>query len=108
VKSSGDPDVGMVLKALSNDTRLQILEWLKEPRANFDQQDVGDMVEDGVCVSLIQKKTGLSQSTTSHFLAVLTRAGLVKSKRIGQWTFYKRDEDAICRFAAALAKRIAC
>ena len=93
--------------AISNETRLQILEWLKEPKANFDRQDIGDMDEDGVCVSLIQKKTGLSQSTTSHFLAVLTRAGLVRSKRIGQWTFFKRDEDAIRRFAAALTKRIA-
>jgi ArsR family transcriptional regulator len=25
----------------------------------------------------------------------LARAGLVTSRRIGQWTFYKRDEDAI-------------
>jgi ArsR family transcriptional regulator len=107
VRNTGDPDVGEVMKALSNETRLRILEWLKEPKANFDRQDIGDMDEDGVCVSLIQKKTGLSQSTTSHFLAVLTRAGLVRSKRIGQWTFYKRDEDAIRRFTAALSKRIA-
>ena len=101
------PDVSAVLKAISNETRLQILEWLKNPRASFGSQEVGDFDEDGVCVSLIQKKTGLSQSTTSHFLAILSRAGLVRAKRIGQWTYFKRDEDAIRRFADALAKRIA-
>src|SRR4051812_32628618 len=67
VRKTGDPDVGEVMKALSNETRLRILEWLKDPKANFDRQDIGDMDEDGVCVSLIQKKIGLSQSTTSHF-----------------------------------------
>jgi ArsR family transcriptional regulator len=102
-----EPDVNAVLKAISNETRLQILEWLKDPRASFGSQEVGDFDEDGVCVSLIQKKSGLSQSTTSHFLAILGRAGLVRSKRIGQWTYFKRDEDAIRRFADALAKRIA-
>jgi DNA-binding transcriptional ArsR family regulator len=107
VKRDAGPDLNAVLKALSNETRLQILEWLATPRASFGAQEVGDIDEDGVCVSLIQKKSGLSQSTTSHFLAILTRAGLVRSKRIGQWTFFKRDEEAIRRFTAALAKRIA-
>jgi ArsR family transcriptional regulator len=106
VKRDAQPDVNAVLKALSNETRLQILEWLADPRRSFGSQEVGDFDEDGVCVSLIQKKTGLSQSTTSHFLAVLARAGLVRSKRIGQWTYFKRDEEAIGRFSAALAKRI--
>jgi DNA-binding transcriptional ArsR family regulator len=107
VKRTPEPDVNAILKALSNETRLQILEWLKDPRANFGAQDIGDFDEDGVCVSLIQRKAGLSQSTTSQFLAVLARAGLVRSKRIGQWTFFKRDEEAIRRFSAALARRIA-
>jgi DNA-binding transcriptional ArsR family regulator len=107
VKRDAEPDLNAVLKALSNETRLQILEWLKDPRTSFGSQEVGDFDEDGVCVSLIQRKTGLSQSTTSHFLAVLARAGLVRSKRIGQWTYFKRDEEAIRHFSAALAKRIA-
>jgi len=87
-----------VLKALSNDTRLNILGWLKEPKRNFGRQEVGDFVDDGVCVSLIQKKSGLSQSTVSSYLALLTRAGLVTAKRVGQWTYYQRNEDAIKQF----------
>lgn len=87
-----------VLKALSNDTRLKILGWLKEPKRNFGRQEVGDFAEDGVCVSLIQQKSGLSQSTVSSYLALLTRAGLIRAKRVGQWTYYQRNEDAIKRF----------
>ena len=92
-----------LLKALSNDTRLNILAWLKDPKRNFDRQDVGDFDTDGVCVSLIQKRCGLSQSTVSSYLASLTRAGLVTAKRVGQWTYYRRDEAAIRRFLNELA-----
>jgi DNA-binding transcriptional ArsR family regulator len=87
-----------VLKALSNETRLNILGWLKDPKRHFGHQDVGDFQDDGVCVSLIQKKSGLSQSTVSSYLALLTRAGLLRAKRVGQWTYYRRNEDAIRRF----------
>jgi ArsR family transcriptional regulator len=91
-----------VLKALSNETRLNILGWLKDPKRYFGHQEVGDFQTDGVCVSLIQKKSGLSQSTVSSYLSLLTRAGLVKAKRVGQWTYYRRNEDAIGRFVQAL------
>lgn len=91
-----------VLKALSNDARLKILEWLKDPKRHFGRQDVGDFDTDGVCVSVIQRKSGLSQSTVSSYLALLTRARLVKAKRVGQWTYYRRDEAAIRRFVQEL------
>jgi ArsR family transcriptional regulator len=87
-----------ILKALSNDTRLRILAWLKEPKRHFGYQEVGDFDADGVCVSVIQRKAGLSQSTVSAYLALLTRVRLVKVKRVGQWTYYRRNEDAIRRF----------
>ncbi len=80
-----------IFKALSNKSRLQILNWLKDPEVNFpDQKQYG--FESGVCVGQIQVKTGLTQSTVSEYLATLQRAGLVKSTRIGQWTYYQRNE----------------
>ena len=82
-----------VLRALANDRRLQILEWLKAPRANFRYQV--DLVEDGVCGLLIAEKLGISQPTLSEHMKLLVQAGLVNSKRIKQWTFYKRDEERI-------------
>jgi len=82
-----------IFKALANKTRLQILNWLKEPELNFPDQ-VENGFTAGVCVGQIQQKAGLTQSTVSEYLATLQRAGLVNSTRIGQWTYYKRNEEA--------------
>lgn len=87
--------IDAALRALANDRRLQILEWLKAPRSHFRPQVDGDLVRDGVCGLLIAEKLGVSQPTASEHLKVLSRAGLVRPKRIKQWTFYKRDESRI-------------
>jgi DNA-binding transcriptional ArsR family regulator len=88
-------DVTIVLKALANERRLQVLEWLKDPRAHFRPQVDGDLVDDGVCGVLIADKLDVSAPTLSEHMRVLVGAGLVKSKRIKGWTMYKRDEKAI-------------
>lgn len=80
------------LQALANHRRLQILEWLKDPRAHFRPQVDGDLVKDGVCGVLIAKKLRISQPTLSEHMRVLCQAKLVRGKRIKKWTFYKRDE----------------
>ena len=95
-------NVQLALRALANDRRLQILDWLKHPRRHFRPQVDGDLVEDGVCGVLIAEKLGVSQPTASEHMKILLQAGLVKAKRIKQWTFYKRDEAEIKR----LKKRI--
>ena len=87
--------VTIVLKALANERRLQILEWLKDPRAHFRPQVDGDLVNDGVCGVLIAEKLEVSAPTLSEHMRVLVGAGLVKPKRIKGWTMYKRDEKAI-------------
>ena len=84
-----------VAKALASERRLQILAWLKEPRRHFPPQVDGDLVEDGVCAVFIAQKLGVSQPTASEHLKILSSAGLVRGKRIRQWTFYKRDEARI-------------
>ena len=83
------------VKALANERRLQILHWLKQPRAHFPPQADGDLVKDGVCGVFIAQKLGVSAPTASEHLRILTQAGLVRAKRIKQWTFYKRDEKRI-------------
>jgi DNA-binding transcriptional ArsR family regulator len=83
------------LQALANDRRLQILEWLKDPRAHFPPQVDGDLVKDGVCAVLLAEKLGVSQPTLSEHMRVLCQAKLVLAKRIKRWTFYKRDERRI-------------
>lgn len=91
-----------VFAALASPRRLQVLEWLKDPRTHFPPQRDGDLVDDGVCVLFIADKLGVAQPTATTHLQTLARAGLVTAKRIGQWTFYKRNEAAI----AALKQKI--
>jgi DNA-binding transcriptional ArsR family regulator len=94
------------LKALANERRLEILNWLKDPRAHFRPQVWGDLVEDGVCGLFIAEKLGVSQPTASEHLRVLVQAGLLTPRRIKQWTFYRRDEAAIAAVAKAMAERL--
>lgn len=94
-------DVSEALKALDNPARLNILSLLKNPRQSFPEQEV-DPEQVGVCVSIIQERVGLSQSTVSLYLTALQRAQLVTSQRIGPWTYYKRHEKNIAQFQQAL------
>lgn len=91
-------DIDIIHKALANPVRRQILCWLKDPEANFAQQEHPLAI--GVCAGLIDARTGLSQSTVSAHLATLQRAELVTSRRVGQWIFYKRNEETIQAFLA--------
>jgi DNA-binding transcriptional ArsR family regulator len=81
-----------IFAALSSTRRLQILAWLRNPRSYFPAQVYGDLVKDGVCGVFIAKKLCVSQPTASEHMKILQRAGLVRAKRIKQWTFYRRDE----------------
>lgn len=95
-----------ILRALANERRLQILDWLKDPVANFPPQVDGDLVEDGVCGVFIAEKLGVSHPTLSEHMKVLTGAGLVTPKRIKQWTFYRRDETRIAEVKAAISAEV--
>jgi DNA-binding transcriptional ArsR family regulator len=90
-------ELNQVLRALSNNKRLQVLEWLKAPRAHFREQVDGDLEKDGVCGLLISEKLQVSQPTASEHMRILLEAGLVSARRIKQWTFYRRDEERIAQ-----------
>ena len=95
-----------LLRALANERRLQILAWLKDPRAHFPPQVDGDLVDDGVCAVFLADKLGVSQPTLSEHMQVLVRAGLVTPRRIKQWTVYRRDEARVAAAKAAIAAAI--
>ena len=92
------------LRALANDRRLRILDWLKRPRKHFPPQVDGDLVKDGVCGLLIARKLKIAQPSASEHLNILASAGLIRGKRIKQWTFYKRKEMAIRQVKRMLGK----
>lgn len=81
-----------VFRALANKNRLLILQWLKQPTKHFPPQVDGDLIKDGVCGLLIARKLKVSHPTASEHLKILSQAGLLRAKKIKQWTFYQRHE----------------
>jgi len=97
-----------IMKVLSNETRLLILQWLKDPEANFGPQPLSAECgfDGGVCVGSIQEKSGLAQSVISGYLSMMQKAGLLESRRVGQWTYYRRNEAEIAKFLQQLTKEL--
>lgn len=84
-----------IFRALANENRLLILNWLKHPTKHFPPQKDGDLLKDGVCGLLIARKLKVSHPTASEHLKILSQAGMLRGKRIKQWTFYQRNETQI-------------
>jgi ArsR family transcriptional regulator len=94
------------LQALSNRHRLTILIWLTEPGKHFPPQRDADLVEDGVCVSFITEKIGLSQPTVTTHMQTLAMAELVTSKKIKNWVYYKPNNALIDRLLGDLNRAL--
>lgn len=48
----------------------------------------------------------MCQPTVSEHLKILSQAGLLRSRRIKQWTFYRRDEKRIRAVTRAIVKEL--
>lgn len=97
-------DIDNIIKALAHPVRRDILDWLKDPEHNFPEQE--HPLEIGVCAGKINLRTGLSQSTVSAHLATLQRAGLITSRKVGQWHFFQRNEATIAAFLERLSQQL--
>jgi DNA-binding transcriptional ArsR family regulator len=95
-----------LFRALSNEKRLLILDWLKQPTRHFPPQRDGDLVKDGVCGLLIARKLKVSHPTASEHLKILVQAGLVRGKKIKQWIFYKRNDTRIAALKRSVFDRL--
>jgi DNA-binding transcriptional ArsR family regulator len=98
-------NTNLILKALANDNRLMIMQWLKNPTKHFSS-DKCDVQLQGVCVGLIEKKLSLSQSTVSQYLQQLQRADLITMKRVGQWTFCTLNHATVKAFMLDMQTRL--
>lgn len=99
------PDFDEIFKALAHPVRRDILRWLKDPERFFDEQE-HQPFDIGVCAGKIDQRTGLSQSTVSAHLATLQRAGLVTSRKVGQWHFFRRNEETIAAYVRHLSEAL--
>ena len=93
-----------IIKALAHPLRREILQWQKDPQRYFPEQQ--HSLEHGVCAGQIDQRAGLSQSTVSAHLATLQRAGLVTNRKVGQWHFFKRNEEVIQAFLEHISREL--
>lgn len=77
------------LKALSDETRLRILNILLEREC---------------CVCEVMQALNISQSRASRNLGLLQDAGFLKAKRSGAWVVYALDGQSANRYAVALTR----
>ncbi|WP_293312343.1 ArsR/SmtB family transcription factor [Pedobacter sp. UBA5917] len=96
-----------IIKSLSNQTRLDILAWLKDPFAYFPAEELSDYDPAlGVCVSDISKKAGMSVPTVSVYLKNMAAADILVATRKDQWTYYKRNEESIQQLAELIKDKL--
>ena len=98
-----------ILKALSNPHRLDIILWLKRPEKEFGVQVHSNTLIDfphSVSVKSIQKRCGVSQSSISTFMSILENAELVESRKIDQYTYFRRNEEVIHEFGEWYNKEV--
>ena len=82
-------DLIKAMKALSDETRLRILNVLLEREC---------------CVCEVMQALDISQSRTSRNLGALYGAGFLKVRRDGTWMLYSMDWETANRYAVSLAK----
>ena len=68
-------------KALANEDRISIVKLLKKNKE--------------MCAQEVEKHFYLEQSTTSHHLNTLKRAGITKSRKTGRNIYYSVDYDTL-------------
>ncbi|MFC8513367.1 ArsR/SmtB family transcription factor [Streptomyces sp. NPDC057257] len=93
-----------MLRTSVSGTRLDILEWLKDPAAHFPPLSPGSGAERGVTVDAVAAKLGVPSAVAGTHLALLADMGLLTSCSIGTRTYYRRDEVRIAEVARMFEK----
>ena len=83
-------EVALRLKALADPARVKLVSLLLS--APTGEQNSGDLAE----------AVGLTESTVSHHLSQLRRAGLVESDRRGMNVFHRGNRDALAALCVVL------
>jgi len=96
--------LNQALHAIADPTRRRILQSLKQRAATSNVTPPGKHT--GLCAGDIEERVHLSQSTISHHMAILTKAGLIDAVKQGQWRWYKRNEKALRRLVKSLRAQL--
>ena len=92
-------DIDEQLKALADPVRMRVIKLLALPvRSRSDEE------HNGLCGCDVESVMGVGQSTVSHHMKLLTKAGLVTTQKKGRWVYYRLDREAFAFLSAALAR----
>ena len=94
------------IKALSSDSRLEILRLLVHPAIEFPHQESADPAQVGVCMNMIADRLGVSQPTISRHIDLLRRAGFLIIRKQQKWSYCSRNEDALQDYHQWLSKSL--
>ena len=92
--------MGRILRAIADPTRRRILRLLKEKGSHAAGGSKG------MCAGDIVSRVKLSQSTVSHHLGVLSKAGLVNVRKTEQWRWYRRNPGVLKAAVETLRKQL--
>lgn len=98
--SLSEKQLVFALKAVADPTRLKILRLLKQKGACSLDKSVG------LCACDIEAQVRLAQSTVSHHMAILTKAGLVHAEKLGLWMWYQRNEELLKKLGNAVSESV--
>ncbi|MEV6194881.1 helix-turn-helix domain-containing protein [Streptomyces sp. NPDC051920] len=93
-----------MLRGPGNSQRLDILEWLRAPASHFPPQRGADLVQDGVSPDSLAAKLGVSRAVARTHLDLLAGVGLLRAKKLGRRTYYRRDEYRIAEVSRYFEK----
>ena len=97
---AAEENLTQALRAIADPTRRHILKLLRERGCCSIDKDTG------MCACDIETRIGLSQPTISHHMAILRDAGLVEARKLGQWMWYRRKENALWDLARELREEL--
>lgn len=92
-------DIDEQLRALADPVRLRVVKLLALP-----MHSRGDTEGQGLCACDIESVMGVGQSTVSHHMKLLLKAGLVSSEKKGRWVYYRLNQAAFGALAQAIAR----
>ena len=85
-------DLIKAMKALTDETRLRILNLLLEREC---------------CVCEVMQALNISQTRASRYLGALYDAGLLKLRREGLWSLYSIDREGMADFLPPMLEAVA-
>jgi DNA-binding transcriptional ArsR family regulator len=98
MKAASDP-LSLSLRAVSDPVRRRILRLLSRRSLRSPKETAG------MCAADLQQHTDLAQPTISHHMRVLAQAGLVHSRKLGTWVWYRRNETALRKLMRELRQQ---